>query len=138
MKGKFHAFLITWGLLLLYYGGGQIHSAIVVNPFVGETTPWGDAIGYTLVAAFYSGIVLVLFGIPVSVLSDWITKNLFVRPFWAFFVHAGFAFGLSYSLDSGRNTVGDVFFTLMGITFWMADEFIKWRNRRKVRKSKVA
>ncbi|EGK12391.1 hypothetical protein ACFQ5F_12725 [Kroppenstedtia eburnea] len=65
MKSKFSTFLITWGLFLSFFVGNLIWEGILEDPFT-----LGTAIALTFAAAFYSGIVLLLFGIPVSILSD--------------------------------------------------------------------
>lgn len=98
----------------------------VVDP-ISET--WGDVFVYCLVAAFFSGIALSLFGIPVSVLSDKITKNLPIRPFWAFLVHSGFAFGGVLLLTYGNygSAMMAALSAILGTIFWLVDELIKWK-----------
>ena len=38
---------------------------------------------------FYSGAALLFAGIPVSLLSDWVSQKLPFRPLWAFIIHVG-------------------------------------------------
>lgn len=70
MKSKFSTFLITWGLFLSFFVGNLIWEGVLEDPLSEDPFTLETAIVLTFAAAFYSGIVLLLFGIPVSIISD--------------------------------------------------------------------
>ncbi|SMO61179.1 hypothetical protein [Melghirimyces algeriensis] len=126
MRYKLYDFFITWGLFMCFFIGSFVWERIAVDP-ISET--WGDVFVYCLAAAFYSGIALSLFGIPVSILSDKITKKLPIRPFWAFLIHTGLAFGGVILLTYGNHgsTMLSSLSAILGTIFWLVDELIKWK-----------
>jgi hypothetical protein len=124
MKYKLYDFFITWGLFMCFFIGSYVWGRIAVKP-INET--WGEVFVYFLIAAFYSGIALLFIGIPVSILSDKITKKLPIRPFWSFFVHTGFAFISVFLLtygDPGGIILASLI-SIIGTVFWLVDELIK-------------
>ncbi|WP_460416983.1 hypothetical protein [Planifilum fimeticola] len=88
---------------------------------------------------FYSGAALLFAGIPVSLLSDWVSKKLPFRPLWAFIIHVGGGALVMNDLlgegDGGGDNRLNIFAVMLGAAFaavfWLVDEWYRRRLRKK-------
>lgn len=94
---------------------------------------------YVPIWGFYVGPVLLFAGIPVSLLSDWVSQKLPFRPLWAFIIHVGGGALVMNALlgegDGGGDNRLKIFAVMLGAAFaavfWLVDEWYRRRLRKK-------
>ncbi|GEM_PF-1673562 len=111
--------------------------------FFGEWEQPLDLIVMTGVFSLWVSPITLLYGLPVSFLSDFVGKRLQgrVRSLTALFVHLFFAvlFGFivpmngSLPIFSGEVDFSVIFATIVALFFWIVDEWLRKRKMRKLR-----
>lgn len=104
------------------------------TPFViGSYREYGSQemfLGY-IVVSYYIVPAIFLYGIPVSLLSDWVTKGLKkMRIILAFFIHAGFGAFFPYILAGELYKSFAIPGLICAVTFWVIDEILRRRQSK--------
>lgn len=125
MKRKFFSAFVAWGFYAIYSGLYIVYD----GPYT-TLTP-DDLLWVWVMISIVSAIVILGVGVPVSLLSDWVTrKNLPFRRIIAFMIHAGFMIALMPYTAAGYRIVSvqAFMFLMIAIVFWAADEYYrkKW------------
>lgn len=122
MMKKFWTFLITMGSLflvpyLMYSIDGQSWEL------------YGGPAGLALMYVMIGGPIILLFGIPVSLLSDYVTRGKPLRWLWAMLIHT-FG-GVLFSLVLFHSLYFVIIGGIVAFVFWLTDEGFKWYERSK-------
>ncbi|MDR6225175.1 hypothetical protein JOE21_001166 [Desmospora profundinema] len=138
IRRKLFSTFVAWGFFAIYSGLYTVYEILHLEPY--SLTP-DDLLWFWIYAAIISALVILGIGIPVSLLSDWVTRNNPpFRRFIAFLIHAGFMIALMFAimLDSGVGyteagyrmvSIQAFMYLMIAIVFWMADEYYRKRKR---------
>ncbi|MDR6225179.1 hypothetical protein [Desmospora profundinema] len=156
MRRKLFSAFVAWGFFAIYSGLYMVYEILHLTGFfsifsglytayeilhLGPYSPTPDyLLWFWIYASIISALVILGIGMPVSLLSDWVTRNNPpYRPFIAFLIHAGFiAFMFAIMLDAGVGyaearyeikSVPAFIYLMIAIVFWMADEYYRKKKR---------
>lgn len=124
IKRKLFSAFVTWVYTTILLG----LSSVVDYLDYDNTYSITEMIFFWLYASVFTPLFILGIGVPVSLVSDWVTRNnLPFRPLIAFMIHAGPISAFIVYHAGYRELISITFFlyTSIATVFWVADEYYR-------------